>query len=84
MGSSVSRNEDFTQNELLKKFVAKEPVPIGDLDFWDYLLKYTLYMPTNRYSKSFWMGLINYDFMIPSTTDDVSLSPLSCPQNSLN
>lgn len=48
MGGSVSRNEDFTQNELLKRFVDKNSVHVGDSDFWEYLLKYTIALPTNR------------------------------------
>lgn len=48
MGTSVSRNEDFTENKLLKRFVGKSPVHVEDLDFWEYLLKYTIAMPTNR------------------------------------
>lgn len=49
MGTSVSRNEDLTENEILKRFVSKEAIPLDDADYWDTLLKYTLAMPKDRY-----------------------------------
>lgn len=49
MGGSVSRNEDFTQNDLLKRFVGKDSIPVEDTEFWKSLLSYTIALPTNRY-----------------------------------
>lgn len=69
MGTSVSRNEDLTENEILKRFVGKEAIPLDDADYWDTLLKYTLAMPKDRYDIS--LLLITF----PITSNNPSMTP---------
>lgn len=48
MGANVSRQDDFTKNDFLTKFVGKEHVPVEDTMFWESFLKFHIAFPTNR------------------------------------
>uniref|UniRef100_A0A1L8DAT7 Dymeclin n=1 Tax=Nyssomyia neivai TaxID=330878 RepID=A0A1L8DAT7_9DIPT len=47
MGANVSRQDDFTKNDFLTKFVGKEHVPVEDTMFWESFLKFHIAFPTN-------------------------------------
>ena len=48
MGINVSRSEDLTNNEYLKKFVGKDHIPSENYDYWNTFLQYHINVPTNR------------------------------------
>ncbi|XP_055697914.1 dymeclin [Phlebotomus papatasi] len=47
MGASVSRQDDFSKNDFLTKFVGKDHVPVEDSMFWESFLKFHIAFPTN-------------------------------------
>lgn len=47
MGINVSRLEDLSENEYLKKFVSRTHIPTDDLQFWNGILNYNIVTPTN-------------------------------------
>lgn len=46
MGINVSRHEDLSENEYLKKFVSRNHIPTDDLNFWNGILNYNIVTPT--------------------------------------
>lgn len=48
MGVSVSRQTELSENPLLQRFVGKEPIPVGDTEFWTEFLQYQIALPGDR------------------------------------
>ncbi|EAT37306.1 AAEL010689-PA [Aedes aegypti] len=47
MGMNVSRHDDLSENEYLKRFVGKEHIPAYNDEFWNSFLQYHINLPTN-------------------------------------
>lgn len=48
MGVSISRQMDLSENELLQRFVGKQPIPVSDEEFWMEFLQYQIALPNDR------------------------------------
>lgn len=70
MGSSVSRNEDFTQNELLKRFVGRwvEMLMLVSLVF--YKNSWISSQPVHVDASDFWDDLLKYTMAMPANSEE--------------